>query len=186
MLLFLRGSFKAQHQWGKNRKEGFVQYAVADNDMLADNMWYDVSFLPERRFSAHKETFPPRVINNRVERAINGILRSWDKAPGRQTLFQFPVKNEFLQCRARLSKCEGNSILSIPRREKLSIHQATVGILLWWVCFTTSQRKETEDHSEQQRCRHRSRKSRGSVKERCCFSFLFLVFLFLNDQINKH
>lgn len=38
MFPFLQGSFKAQHQWGKKGKEGFVQYAVADNDMLADNM----------------------------------------------------------------------------------------------------------------------------------------------------
>lgn len=165
MFPFLQGCFKA-HQWGKKGKEGFVQYAAADNDMLADNMWYDVSFLPERRFSAHKKTFPPRVINNRAERAINGILRSWDKAPGRQPLFQFPVKNEFLQCRARLSKCEGNSILSIPSRGKLSIHQATVGTLLWWVGFTTCEREESEDSSEQQRCRQRSRKSWRRVKDR--------------------
>lgn len=73
---FCKEASKRNTSGGINRKEGFVQYTVADNDMLADNMRYDVSFLPERRFSAHKKTFPPRVINNRVEGAINGILRS--------------------------------------------------------------------------------------------------------------
>lgn len=71
-----------------------------------------------------------------------------------------------------LSKCEGNSILSIPSREKLSTHQATAG-------------RSFSGESASPPLKDKSLKivlSRG--KERRCFSFIFLVFLFLNDQIN--
>lgn len=73
---------------------------------------------PERWFSAHKKTFPLSMINNRVELAMTDIPSSWDKAPGRRTRSQFPVKNEWLKCGAMLWKCLWNSALSIPSWKK--------------------------------------------------------------------